>query len=67
VTLNEYIKLRGDGAITDLSERSGISRQTIHSALCRTPSVSKYLVAKALSDATGGLVTIEDLCDPEAA
>lgn len=44
-----------------LERESGVSRQTLHHVITGG-KIGSYLVAKAISDATRGVVTVESLC-----
>lgn len=48
--------------IAELSKKSGVSTVTIENA-SRGLLLTRYDKAKALSEATGGKVSVEDLCE----
>jgi DNA-binding transcriptional regulator YdaS (Cro superfamily) len=62
--LYEWVDKRGHGEIARLCRESGVSNTTIHEAIRRAP-ISRYPIAKAISDATGGAVTPAELLAPE--
>jgi hypothetical protein len=64
--LHDYARREGRGALARLKERSNVSYTTICAAKNGAP-IKRYEVAKAISDATDGEVSIEDLCTPAAA
>lgn len=59
--LKTWVMLAGKGAMSRLARESGIAWSTVHAA-CHGRPVHNYRVARALSDATGGAVTLEELC-----
>lgn len=61
--LGEYIDQKL-GTVKGLVKASGVSYQTVKSAR-RGMLIEKYHVAKAISDATSGAVTIKELCESE--
>lgn len=63
-SLSEWCDARGRGAMADLARESGVSYQTIQKVATHGQRVVRYDVAKAISDATGGEVTVKDLCEP---
>ncbi len=63
--LSHWIKREGRGAITRICRESGVAYSTIYTAY-RGQRIGRYATAKAISDATGGEVTVEDLCTPQA-
>jgi transcriptional regulator with XRE-family HTH domain len=64
--LNEWIdsrlKTTRHAAYAELAEKSGISVQTIAN-IDRGMRLNTYSRAKAISDATKGAVTVEELCE----
>jgi hypothetical protein len=64
MTLAEYVEREGRGALSRLVERSGLSYPTVMKAAHGEP-VGLYATAKAISEATGGEVSIESLCEPD--
>jgi len=64
--LTEYVRQKGRGSIKQIAEASGVSYQTVRLAAAGM-LVKQYDVAKAISDATGGVVDIAELCEmPQA-
>lgn len=61
MTLDKYLK-KTAMTMQALAERSGVSYNTIKSVR-RGMKLSKYSVAKQISDATGGKVTVKELCE----
>jgi len=58
--LHKWIKTQGRGALADLSRETGLAYQTVHAIYARKrPAHPKS--ALAISKATGGLVTFEEL------
>ena len=70
MTLPEYLDAqeRRHGALAELARRADLSYGTVWK-LANRPNyrLTVYAQAKRLSDATGGLVTIEELCERPAA
>lgn len=64
--LGEYLDALPHGTATRLSRDTDISYTTIAKAR-RGMSIQSYPIAKAISDWTGGVVTIKDLCEPVGA
>ena len=62
--LSEWLEKRGWGSAAQLSYDTRISTATISKAV-RGERIGQYRIAKKLSEATGGEVSIEELCDPE--
>lgn len=62
--LAEYVEREGWGSIQRICERSGVSYPTVHGAAKHWTPITKYDVAKAISEATGGEVSIKELCEP---
>jgi len=65
--LADYVEREGRGAIARISRESGVSYTTVHAIARHGQTLSRYDLAKQISDATGGAVTVEDLCEEEAA
>lgn len=63
MTLREYIDQAGHGVVMRLVRESGVAASTIYDHLKSGKPLRSYPAAKKLSDATGGAVTIEDLCE----
>lgn len=68
--LREYVKQEAERraesqrkVLESLVVKSGVSFFTC-SLAARGGLLSKYQVAKAISDATGGAVTVRELCEP---
>lgn len=62
MTLDEFLKKKGSPTARDLAEKSGVSYTTIKSVR-KGMKVKLYAIAKAISDATGGKVSVEALCE----
>jgi hypothetical protein len=62
--LREYLEAAGHGEISRLVRTAGVAGSTIHDVLNGKP-IKKYETAKRISDATGGRVTVAELCEPE--
>ena len=60
--LGDYIKKHGYGTMRLLANDSGVSYVTVRNAT-RGMLIKHYDVAKALSKATGGVVSIPELCE----
>ncbi len=63
MTLAEYCRRKGRGAKQALSHDSRLAYSTIRKAVRGEP-LDSYATAKALSDATGGLVSVLELLEP---
>lgn len=61
--LAAYVKLKGTGEMTRLHRESGVSYATIHRLSKKGHRLSHYDSAKRLSEATGGVVSIAELCE----
>jgi len=59
--LNEYMKKHPKLTTAALAAKAKISRVTV-SNVCHGLCLTNYHKAKALSEATGGVVTLDDLC-----
>ena len=64
--LSDYLEAKPRGEAMRLQREACVSASTIYDHLNGRP-IAKYDVAKRLSDATGGEVTIADLCEPAPA
>ena len=62
--LDEYIARQGHGAKARLSRDTGLDYTTIFKAAQRKP-IGRYATARRISLATGGEVSIDELCDPK--
>jgi hypothetical protein len=47
-----------------VSQRSGVSYTTVRRAAAGEILIKNYDVARKISDATGGAVSVDDLCNP---
>jgi hypothetical protein len=65
MTLREWLDRYGKGGRARLMRESGISGPTIDKAAQGEP-VGRYDTAKRISEATAGLVTVAELCEPES-
>lgn len=63
MTLEEYVKKHGRGTIAKISREAAVSYQTIWLLVNRDLNLKLYDVAKRISDATGGQVSIKELCE----
>ena len=64
--LREYVDAKGRGEITRIVRVAEVANTTVHDAL-KGHAIARYDTAKRISEATGGLVSIEELCEPSAA
>ena len=62
MSLDEFFKKPNSPTPQELAEKAGVSYTTIKSAR-RGMKLKTYTVAKSISDATGGKVTVKDLCE----
>lgn len=63
--LREYIEAAGHGEISRLVRAANVAGSTIHDHLNGRP-IRKYETAKRISDATGGKVSVAELCEVDA-
>ena len=63
MNLAAYVKLQGDGEMTRLHRASGVSYTTIWKVAKKGHFLDSYDSAKRLSAATGGVVSIAELCE----
>ena len=63
MTLEDFVKERGHGAIAQLARKAGVSQPTVVKAVRGEP-IGRWEVAKRISEATGGAVSIQELCEP---
>ena len=61
--LAEYVAREGRGTLAKLQRATGLAYTTVFRALKRPPT---YETAQKLSLATGGSVSIDELCTPPA-
>ncbi len=61
--LSDWIAREGRGSVTRLMRETGLAYTTIHYA-ARGEAISQYDTAKRISVATGGEVSIKELCEP---
>lgn len=64
MTLHDYIEAQGAGTISRLMRTTGCAATTLHGVLDGAP-IARYELAKRISDATGGVVTVAELCERE--
>ena len=64
--LSTWIALQGRGSIAALARATGKRYHTIH-ALARGATRATYQTALLIQKATGGLVTVAELCSPDDA
>jgi hypothetical protein len=72
MTLAEYLAEKaergeGRGEMARLARDSKLDYSTVWKIAKREHRLTEYPKAKALSDATGGLVSVEELCEPTKA
>lgn len=60
--LSEWAKLKGRGELSRLSHATGLAYTTVLAGV--EGKLKRYDVAKKISDATGGEVTVAELCEP---
>lgn len=63
--LREYVDTRGRGEISRIVRVAEVAGTTVHDALNGHP-IARYDTAKRISEATGGAVSIPELCEPSA-
>jgi len=61
--LADWIEREGRGAISRLVRETGCAASTFHTHINGKP-IAEYQTAKRISEATGGEVSIEELCEP---
>lgn len=59
--LDEWVRRQGVGELTRLKNKTGLAYTTVH-AIYRGAQTPTFASAQALSEATGGVVTIAELC-----
>ena len=64
--LPEYVQKADRGVISRLSRESGLAYATVH-ACSKGRLLKRYETASRLSAATGGVVSVAELCDPPVA
>lgn len=64
--LRDWAKREGYGSLTRIFRNSGVAYSTVYNAYLGK-RVGRYATAKAISDATGGEVTVDELCAPAEA
>lgn len=62
MTLHEWIAAKGAGEISRLVRETGCAGTTFHDVL-NGHALKRYDIAKKISDATGGKVSVADLCE----
>lgn len=60
--LGQWVKQQGVGELTRLRRETGVAYTTIH-LLAHDHHPATYAVAVKLSDATGGAVSVAELCE----
>jgi hypothetical protein len=60
----EWVDTQPKGTMTRIQRETGLGYTTIMRARRGEP-IAHYETAKRISDATGGEVTVEELCEPE--
>lgn len=61
--MSEWVAREGSGAISRLSRETGLAYTTVFEAAHGRRAV-RYETAKRISEATDGVVTIEEICEP---
>lgn len=62
--LSEYVTREGRGALSRIQRETGLAYTTVFRA-ARGRAIKKYEVARRISAATGGAVSVEELCAPK--
>ena len=62
--LGTYVEQQERGALTRLQKSTGMSYAMLWKIATNGLRIKHYGVARRLSDATGGAVSIADLCEP---
>lgn len=65
MTLDQWLSSRPRGALKQLEFAASVGNVTLHKARRGVP-LSRYAVAKRISEATGGAVSIAELCEPDS-
>lgn len=63
--LHEYFEKKGSKTPQEIAEESGVSYTTVKSAR-RGMAIKLYDVAQRISAATGGKVTVRELCEEKS-
>lgn len=63
MTFEEYLKTQPIGRMKQIEREYGVGYTTLHRAKIGEP-MRLYRVARKISDATGGLVSVTELCEP---
>jgi len=63
--LHDWIEREGPGALSRLMRATGLAYSTV-TYIARGRKCPRYETAKRISEATGGEVSIPELCDPDA-
>lgn len=58
----DYVRKHGPETVARVAASSGVSEVTLRNVL-RGMLISKYDVARRVSDATGGAVSVKELCE----
>lgn len=61
--LDEYLARGGRGTLERLREKTNLAYTTLYRAKRREP-IKTWETAKTISVATGGVVTVQELCEP---
>lgn len=61
--LSKWLEARGRGAAAQLARDAEVDYSTIH-RVKGGEILKDYMTAKRIADATGGEVTVKDLCEP---
>ena len=66
MTLHDWVENQGRGELSRLARETGLAYTTVFGA-AQGRRLKSYARAKLLSDATGGAVTIAELCEEPGA
>jgi hypothetical protein len=58
-----WVRTQPKGVLKDIERRTGVGYTTLM-RLNAGESITRYDVAKRISDATAGAVSVEELCEP---
>lgn len=66
MTLDEYVRMRGRGTLTDLCKAADVSYTTLHK-IKGGMRLKRWDIAKRISEATLGEVSVAELCEEPSA
>lgn len=61
-TLHEYLATRPRGELTRIHRATGVAYSWLYRCAVGEHAFSRYSIAKKISDATGGAVSVDELC-----